>query len=653
MYVKLKTWVILDIFTMLMFALECLGKVDGVIFLEYTMSDYVGVITLVCKKYKSRCVSFLYSYELNIDINLEQTKTITTLEKSLSSSDKSIFSSSSLLDNNSIFLDYKCPNKHRPLVVILFSNIEIRQQLQMLSHQQSMSASAWLVFLSDSSTEDYFSDIYIPFSCQFLVAERRNDFIELRELYRVADGKPLITFPFGSWNSYGHNCTGTFLYERRNNLHGLQIKATTMNSPPVVLLYENENGIQGIDGYFGNIWTNLETNFNFTTSFKKGKAFGVKKNGRWNGMIAMLMSNEVEVGVCEFTITPARLKVVEYTTPIIFSSYEFFIRKPRNEGVQWNGFLQPFSNSLWFSICGWVVLLSILLTTFHFLGRRYGNSEVDDPPKYRIVDSFHYMLGIFCAQGQDKEPRSPSCRLVWFIAYITSVTLLAAYSAALVSFLTREHEVMPFNNFKGLLEDGSYKFGVVGDSAEYDIFDKSRNRLIRKLHEKYTQFEENVFPNYEQGMQKVCSSRFVFMASYLLQYRDNVACEMRYLTQEAFPVTMTISVAKHSPYKGILSYGLQKLRDKGALKKLQMVWLKPMQKKEDPWDEVDLKNVVPIFVVLLAAIVTACLLLLIEREWHEVQRRRRSLHKSTETNSFSDLNITNKVLHNKIQFSDP
>lgn len=50
------------------------------------------------------------------------------------------------------------------------------------------------------------------------------------------------------------------------------------------------------------------------------------------------------------------------------------------------------------------------------------------------------------------------------------VIILAAYSAALISFLAIKVFVMPFTSMEGLLEDGSFKFGVVRDSADYSFF---------------------------------------------------------------------------------------------------------------------------------------------------------------------------------------
>jgi hypothetical protein len=66
---------------------------------------------------------------------------------------------------------------------------------------------------------------------------------------------------------------------------------------------------------------------------------------------------------------------------------------------------------------------------------------------------------------------------VFLTAYLTAVILLSAYSAALISFLTKKSVVMPFMDLQGLLKDGTYKLGIMSDSAEYEMFEV-RNKAV-------------------------------------------------------------------------------------------------------------------------------------------------------------------------------
>jgi hypothetical protein len=77
--------------------------------------------------------------------------------------------------------------------------------------------------------EHLFADIYIPFDCEFLVArEGPKGAVSLFEVYRVNRTSPLRSFllAVGSQKS-GLVWDKRSLYERRNDLCGATIKATT------------------------------------------------------------------------------------------------------------------------------------------------------------------------------------------------------------------------------------------------------------------------------------------------------------------------------------------------------------------------------------------------------------------------------------------
>jgi hypothetical protein len=61
-------------------------------------------------------------------------------------------------------------------------------------------------------------------------------------------------------------------------------------------------------------------------------------------------------------------------------------------------------------------------------------------------------------------------RLVYFTAYLTAVILFVAYSAIFISFLAVRRHDLPFTDFSGLLEDGTYRLGVLSGSARVDSF---------------------------------------------------------------------------------------------------------------------------------------------------------------------------------------
>jgi hypothetical protein len=55
-------------------------------------------------------------------------------------------------------------------------------------------------------------------------------------------------------------------------------------------------------------------------------------------------------------------------------------------------------------------------------------------------------------------------------SYLTAVVLVASYSAGIISYLTLRTSPLPFTDFRGILEDGSYQLGIVPNGAKLDYF---------------------------------------------------------------------------------------------------------------------------------------------------------------------------------------
>jgi hypothetical protein len=95
------------------------------------------------------------------------------------------------------------------------------------------SRSIWLLFLdTNASLEQFFTDINIPFDCQFLEAQPQcNHVVVLTEVYRVSPTLPLQTYSFGNWTVCGGlTWSSQGLYRRMNNLQGHKIQATAPHS---------------------------------------------------------------------------------------------------------------------------------------------------------------------------------------------------------------------------------------------------------------------------------------------------------------------------------------------------------------------------------------------------------------------------------------
>ena len=76
--------------------------------------------------------------------------------------------------------------------------------------------------------------------------------------------------------------------------------------------------------------------------------------------------------------------------------------------------------------------------------------------------------------GLNTVPRSWSCRLVHLISYITAVVTFTAYSSVIISFLAVQRLALPFHTFQGILDDGTYNFGILNTSVSFTVFQVSK-----------------------------------------------------------------------------------------------------------------------------------------------------------------------------------
>jgi hypothetical protein len=94
-----------------------------------------------------------------------------------------------------------------------------------------MSKFTWMLFLDTTwLLDEFFSDVHIPFDCEFVVVQPAGDEgAILTEVYRVSPSFPLQKHRFGTWSAGdGLFCTDKGFYQRRDDLQGLALKTASL-----------------------------------------------------------------------------------------------------------------------------------------------------------------------------------------------------------------------------------------------------------------------------------------------------------------------------------------------------------------------------------------------------------------------------------------
>ena len=103
-----------------------------------------------------------------------------------------------------------------------------------------MSKATWIMFVDTKwPLDEFFSDVHIPFDCEFVVVRPAGDEEAiLTEVYRVSPSFPLQKYRFGTWSAGGGLiCTDKSFYHRRGNLQGLALKTAFLKVSVLAYLW--------------------------------------------------------------------------------------------------------------------------------------------------------------------------------------------------------------------------------------------------------------------------------------------------------------------------------------------------------------------------------------------------------------------------------
>jgi hypothetical protein len=99
-----------------------------------------------------------------------------------------------------------------------------------MATHNNFTRSIWLLLMNTgTATEKFFTGIDVPVDSELLVAQQQEDDVQLTEVYRVGRGYPLQEDSFGTVSGQNNALSAmeTPFYHRRDNLHGLIMKAVT------------------------------------------------------------------------------------------------------------------------------------------------------------------------------------------------------------------------------------------------------------------------------------------------------------------------------------------------------------------------------------------------------------------------------------------
>ncbi|XP_043682404.1 glutamate receptor ionotropic, delta-1-like isoform X1 [Vespula pensylvanica] len=456
----------------------------------------------------------------------------------------------------------------RPYYIAVISNHNAINEFSLATSTFDMSSAVWIVvFIYKEHFFDYCHNppgniFHLTFNSEMLVRCGTENII--REWYSI-DTNQIEIKDVATWSLEKGitKMVSDFLYERRSNLQGLIMRAVIVKDSPYII--KNKNG--EIDGMFGKILRELCDTLNFSFNIVSE----VKEYGRWNpdektwsGGMAELYTGRADISISDFMINNDRLNVIDYTIPLLTSKNILVIRQPENLTIQWSSHFLTFTLSVWIAVLGVLIISSIFLVLLKI------KSGSDNKIGYLLIDNLLEIWGIFCQQGLPNFPKKSSLRIVYFSIFLSIIVFWAAYSAALISFLTSVNYVLPFDSLEGFVADGTYQLAIPRGTAYYDRFANSKHPFARKIMKLMLKDEELPISEYE-GFKKICKNRK--LALYTTDQINNienlkipcnvVAIETGYISNFA------MILSKYNPFTDVINFQLQKFIDNGMINRLK------------------------------------------------------------------------------------
>ncbi|PSN40509.1 Ionotropic receptor 159 [Blattella germanica] len=587
--------------------------------------EKIRVVKSLLHRYQTQCVFLLKPQK---DVGLE---TDLLSVKYFSEFSKNFFVTAMIQDK---WKNYLSREICQPFVFVFHKISQADPMLKTLTETTYRANTKWILFEDTIQDLNHFFDkTYIPLDTEFLLAQKTSDdkTLVINEMYHIMPNTSLWIQNVGHWHpDTGLNWTSETFSQRRNNFHGVEIKAVYMPFGKQFYIIENQDGKTiKFAGYNYQIWKTLQNELNFTSNLHRVTegGFGVRNaTGSWNGVTGLLQRKDVDVSFLTLVMSKSRLSTLDYFTPVIRTRDVIYLKRPEGEGQMFEQVLKPLSGHLWIGVGLFMILISILLTITWLTSERicYQNTKA----KYSLIDSIFCVFGIFCQAGAEDVPNVWSIRLVIINASVIGYIVYLAYSAMLFSFLAVRKYEMPFHNLKELINDGRYKLGLIANSADFLFFTETNDPLLEEAYRKLVLAEPNHPTSAQEGLRRICDQkRFAHMVLTVnerhLSADLGLRCSYVTLPHFSFSISLGFGCTKNSPLKRVLNYYILKMSESGLLKiyddRLVPLKFRDKAQEDDAMAVATLEKVTTIFFVIFAGIILSNVLVLVEISYQRLK----------------------------------
>ncbi|XP_045498949.1 glutamate receptor ionotropic, kainate 2-like [Colias croceus] len=375
-------------------------------------------------------------------------------------------------------------------------------------------------------------------------------------------------------------------------MKGKHFIVLTALSAPYGMLKESSLKLESNDRYEGFGIEIIEelakmNEFNYTFEIQEDGVYGSyePKLKKWTGMMEKIMDGRADFAITDLTITAARQKVVDFTSPFMNLGITILYKKPTKQPPDLFSFISPFSYQVWGWLAGAYVGVSVLL----FILGRFAPEEWQNPypciaepetldNQWTLANSFWFTLGSVLTQGSEIAPIAVSTRMAGSMWWFFTLIMVSSYTANLAAFLTVESKFYAIKSVTDLASNPyGITYGAKRGGATFGFFKESDNLLYQKMYEYMDSHPELMTQTNDIGLERVKSNDedYAFlMESTSIEYMVERNCDVAQVGGLLDSKGYGIAMKKNSPYRQPMSESILQLQEQGKITRMKDKWWK-------------------------------------------------------------------------------
>ncbi|XP_039500788.1 glutamate receptor ionotropic, NMDA 2B isoform X1 [Drosophila santomea] len=435
--------------------------------------------------------------------------------------------------------------------------------------------------------------------------------------------------------------------------------------------HRNESFYQCCSGFCIDLLEKFAEELGFTYELVRvedGK-WGTLENGKWNGLIADLVNRKTDMVLTSLMINTEREAVVDFSEPFMETGIAIVVAK-RTGIISPTAFLEPFDTASWmlvsspseamlcpafslvsvlapcllplFSLlCVQVGIVAIQAATFMiFLFEWLSPSGYDmklylqntnvTPYRFSLFRTYWLVWAVlFQAAVHVDSPRGFTSRFMTNVWALFAVVFLAIYTANLAAFMITREE---FHEFSGLNDSRlvhpfshkpSFKFGTI----PYSHTDSTIHKYFNVMHNYMRQYNKTSVADGVAAVLNGNLDSFIYdgtVLDYLVAQDED--CRLMTVGSWYAMTGYGLAFSRNSKYVQMFNKRLLEFRANGDLERLRRYWMtgtcRPGKQEHKSSDPLALEQFLSAFLLLMAGILLAALLLLLEHVYFKYIRKR-------------------------------